>query len=86
MGEILNKYFASVFTEEKDMEDRERGKINSDILKNVHVTATGEVLEARSLADMVPLLIDEGRVVKVIYMDFSKVFNKVPHGRLVSKV
>eukprot|EP00061_Rhincodon_typus_P008243 g30687.t1 len=30
--------------------------------------------------------IDEGRVVSVAYMDFSKAFNKVPHGRLVSKV
>ncbi|MBB6707133.1 reverse transcriptase family protein [Proteus mirabilis] len=30
--------------------------------------------------------IDEGRAVDVIYMDFSKAFDKVPHGRLVSKV
>eukprot|EP00061_Rhincodon_typus_P015190 g42725.t1 len=29
--------------------------------------------------------IDEGRAVDVIYMDFSKEFDKVPHGRLVNK-
>ncbi|PLS49478.1 hypothetical protein CYV29_15670, partial [Carnobacterium maltaromaticum] len=31
-------------------------------------------------------LIDEGRAVDVIYMDFSKAFDKVPHGRLMEKV
>eukprot|EP00061_Rhincodon_typus_P018473 g47652.t1 len=36
VGDILNEYFASVFTVEKDMEDKEHGEINSDILKNVH--------------------------------------------------
>eukprot|EP00061_Rhincodon_typus_P001374 g14622.t1 len=38
MGEVLNEHFASVFTVEKDMEDRECGEINSNILKNVHIT------------------------------------------------
>ena len=28
----------------------------------------------------------EGRAVDVVYMDFSKAFDKVPHGRLVQKV
>eukprot|EP00061_Rhincodon_typus_P002530 g17814.t1 len=44
MVEILNKYFASVFTVEKDMEARKLGEINSDLLKNVHVTEE-EVLD-----------------------------------------
>ena len=30
--------------------------------------------------------VDEGRAVDVIYMDFSKAFDKVPHGRLMKKV
>ena len=30
--------------------------------------------------------IDEGSAVDVIYMDFSKAFDKVPHGRLLHKV
>eukprot|EP00061_Rhincodon_typus_P010244 g34391.t1 len=139
MGEILNEHFASVFTVEKDIEDRELGEVNSDILKNVYITeevmldvlkhikvdkslgldevypstlreareviarplaeifissiATGEVLEDRRLANMVPQFkkgevmkrIDEGRAVHLIYMDFSKVFDKVPHGRLVNR-
>ena len=31
-------------------------------------------------------MIDEARAVDVVNMDFSKVFDKVPHGRLVQKV
>ena len=31
-------------------------------------------------------MIDEGRAVDVVYMDFNKAFDKVPHGRLVQKV
>eukprot|EP00061_Rhincodon_typus_P017984 g46948.t1 len=38
MEEILNKYLASVFTVEKDMEDRDHGEINNNILKNAHIT------------------------------------------------
>ena len=30
--------------------------------------------------------VDEGSAVDVVYMDFSKAFDKVPHGRLVKKV
>ena len=30
--------------------------------------------------------VDEGKAVDVVYMDFSKAFDKVPHGRLVKKV
>eukprot|EP00061_Rhincodon_typus_P004848 g23565.t1 len=37
MREVLNEYFASVFTVEKDKEDRKHGEINNDILKNVHI-------------------------------------------------
>ena len=29
---------------------------------------------------------DKGRAVDVVYMDFSKAFDKVPHGRLVQKI
>eukprot|EP00061_Rhincodon_typus_P015869 g43786.t1 len=38
MAEILNEYFASVFTVEKDMEDRDHGEINSDILIHDHIS------------------------------------------------
>ena len=30
--------------------------------------------------------VDKGSAVDVVYMDFSKAFDKVPHGRLVKKV
>eukprot|EP00061_Rhincodon_typus_P012497 g38263.t1 len=42
MREILNEYFASMFTVEKDMDDRERGKTNSDILKNLQEEKDGK--------------------------------------------
>eukprot|EP00061_Rhincodon_typus_P007551 g29361.t1 len=31
-------------------------------------------------------VIDDGRAVDVVYMDFSKAFNKVPHGGLIEKI
>jgi len=31
-------------------------------------------------------MIDEGKAMDVVYMDFSKAFDKFPHGRLVQKV
>ena len=31
-------------------------------------------------------MIDDGRAVNVVYMDFSQAFDKVLHGRLVQKV
>ena len=31
-------------------------------------------------------MVGEGRVVDVVYMDFSKDFDKAPHGRLIQKM
>eukprot|EP00061_Rhincodon_typus_P007818 g29885.t1 len=31
-------------------------------------------------------VIDEGRAADVVYMEFSKAFDKVPHGRLIQKI
>eukprot|EP00061_Rhincodon_typus_P003122 g19346.t1 len=38
MGEVLNEYFSSVFTNEKDMKTWEVGEISGDILGIVHIT------------------------------------------------
>ena len=36
--------------------------------------------------DKVTKQVDEGKAVDVVYMDFSKAFDKVPHGRLLQKI
>eukprot|EP00061_Rhincodon_typus_P013058 g39192.t1 len=38
------------------------------------------------LFEEVTMVIDEGKPVDIVYMDFSKAFDKVPHSRLVQKV
>eukprot|EP00061_Rhincodon_typus_P015044 g42500.t1 len=201
VGEILNEYFAVIFTQEKDMEDSEscvehanmlgrfeiKKEVVLDLLKNnkvvrfpgpddtyprllgeareeiaggltkifVCLLVTGEVLENWRAANDVPLfkkgnkdhlgsyrpvrltsvfgkllerilrdgicahlekhglirdnqhgfvqggsclsnlieffeeltkVIDESRAVDVVYMDFSKAFDKVPHGRVIQKM
>jgi len=39
-----------------------------------------------SFYDQVTRLVDEGKAVDVIYLDFSKVFNTVPHSTLLEKL
>eukprot|EP00061_Rhincodon_typus_P010639 g35096.t1 len=49
---------------------------------------TGEIealVKKKKEAYEVTKKIDEGGMVNIIYVDFRKAFNKVPHGRLVSK-
>eukprot|EP00061_Rhincodon_typus_P014629 g41771.t1 len=82
MEDIVEKDMEDIV--EKDMEDRELGEINSVVLKV-------SILQRRICWTLIEFLeevtkqIDEGRVVNVIYRDFSKAFDKVPYGRLVSK-
>eukprot|EP00061_Rhincodon_typus_P009607 g33238.t1 len=67
VGEILKEYLASVFTQEKDMEDREISMEHADMLQHFEIKIEVEVMT----------VINEGRAVDVVYMDFSKVFEKV---------
>eukprot|EP00061_Rhincodon_typus_P002306 g17144.t1 len=47
MSKVLNEYFSSVFTVEKDMKAWERGEVGGDILGTIHITieVVLEVLE-----------------------------------------
>eukprot|EP00061_Rhincodon_typus_P007743 g29739.t1 len=44
------------------------------------------LFSCKSDYSLVTKMIDEGNVVDVVYMDFSKAFDKVPHGGLLQKV
>eukprot|EP00061_Rhincodon_typus_P008235 g30672.t1 len=85
MGEILNEYFSIVFTVEKDMKTWELGEVSGDILGTAHVTVEKVlgVLECMKVEnspgpdqffDEVTRKVDED----IVYMDLSKVFDKVP--------
>eukprot|EP00061_Rhincodon_typus_P008904 g31946.t1 len=74
MGMILNEYFLSVFTIKKGMDTRELGEINSGLEESPHYRRGG-----------VTKKVDEGCVVDIVYVDFSKAFNEVPHSRLLYK-
>jgi len=39
-----------------------------------------------SFYDQVTCLVDEGKAVDVVYLDFSKAFNAVPHNNLLEKL
>eukprot|EP00061_Rhincodon_typus_P017612 g46383.t1 len=95
--EILKKYFASVFTVEKDMEARELAEINSDVLKRAHITeeAVLEALERNKIDNStgpnqffeeVSKKIDEDRAEDIDSVDLSKAFDKVPYGRRLVRV
>eukprot|EP00061_Rhincodon_typus_P007676 g29615.t1 len=41
---------------------------------------------AVQLCDSMTMTADESRVLDVVYTDFNKAFDKIPHGRLIKKV
>eukprot|EP00061_Rhincodon_typus_P005451 g24982.t1 len=83
MGKILNEYFSSVFTVEKDMKIFELGEVSGEMLGTVHIRGgVGSIRMYEEFFDEVTRKVDEGRAVDVVQMDFSKAFDKIPHGRL----
>ena len=71
-----------------------RDRIYSHLEISGHISETqhGFVKERSCLTNLIEFFeevtkaIDEGRAVDVVYMNFSKAIDKVPHGRLVQKV
>ena len=71
---------------------RDRNYSHLEISGRISERQHGFVKERSCLTNLIEFfeevtkMIDEGRAVDVVYMDFSKAFDKVPHGRLVQKV
>eukprot|EP00061_Rhincodon_typus_P013114 g39283.t1 len=101
-GEILNEYFALVFTQDKDMEDSEicvqhanmpehfemKKEVVLDLLKSIKVDKSPSpngIYPRSRLTNLIEFfkevtkVFDEGRAVDIVYMDFSKAFDKVSH-------
>eukprot|EP00061_Rhincodon_typus_P004397 g22467.t1 len=55
------------------------------LVKNIKIDLSpgADEIYLRMLREEVAEIIDEGRMIDVVYMDFSKVFDLDPHGRLI---
>eukprot|EP00061_Rhincodon_typus_P017809 g46676.t1 len=69
---------------EKDMEDSEICVEHANMLGHFEIKKDAVLGHLKSIK--VTKVIDDGRAVDVVNMDFSKAFDKVPLGRLIQKI
>eukprot|EP00061_Rhincodon_typus_P008127 g30471.t1 len=102
VGEVLNEYFVLIFTKEKELveDDLREGRVEFlshidikckevlHILKSIRGNKSPgpDGIYPRILREEVMKMIDEGKAIYFICMDFSKDFDNVPLCRLVQKV
>ena len=62
--------------------------MNSLIKDSQHGFVSGRscLMNLIEFFEQVTKQVDEGKAVDVVYIDFSKAFDKVPHGKLVHKI
>jgi len=79
-GEIMERFILSVLTGHK--------KDNQGIRPSQHGFTKGRscLTNPISFYDQVTRLVDEGKAVDVVYLDFHKAFDTVPHNNLLEKL
>ncbi|XP_076466007.1 uncharacterized protein LOC143297493 [Babylonia areolata] len=90
-ADLLNQFFQSVFTQEDvglipEAPTYEYGEVLISEEQHGIVPGRSTITQLLEVMDIRTNIIDEGGSVDVVYMDYQKAFDTVPHRRLIEKV